>query len=305
MPVFNGERYIKSAIDSILGQTYEDFELVISDNASTDNTQNICLDYKAQDSRIRYQRSKENVGAPPNYNRVFLLSKGQYFKWAAHDDVMAPTYLEKCMNVLENDSSIVLCQSKVGRIDEDGKIVGNWDDWTLRNIGSFKPHERFADMISWRNTGLTLMGVVRAECMARTPLHGYYLGADLNLTAEVSLMGRVYEIQEHLFFRRDHGQAYSNMYNALARYEFNSPVRDYRKQLAWWGVTKKDFLSGLPRWKSFFEYFRSVNRVPLGFIEYLLCNKAMCRWLFFNSKSLLIDLINEFQLWRFRLHYGK
>ena len=114
MPVFNGERYIKSAIDSILGQTYEDFELVISDNASTDNTQNICLDYKAQDSRIRYQRSKENVGAPPNYNRVFLLSKGQYFKWAAHDDVMAPTYLEKCMNVLENDSSIVLCQYRQG-----------------------------------------------------------------------------------------------------------------------------------------------------------------------------------------------
>ena len=105
MPVFNGEKYIRCALDSILSQTYKDFELVISDNASTDKTESICLKYKEQDNRIRYYRNKKNIGAPSNYNRVFLLSSANYFKWAAHDDMIAPEYIEKCMEILENDSS--------------------------------------------------------------------------------------------------------------------------------------------------------------------------------------------------------
>lgn len=304
MPVFNGEKYIECALNSILDQTYKNFEIIISDNASTDRTQSICLDYKAQDNRIRYYCNEENLGAPANYNRVFCLSTGKYFKWAAHDDVLAPQYIEKCMNVLEHDPSIVLCHSKVGRINEDGDLVGNWDDWTLGNIDSHKPHERFRDMISNRNTGLTFMGIIRSENLIKTPLHGDYIGADLNLTAELSLMGRMHEIQEHLFFRRDHKLAYSNIYNTLARYDFNSSVRDYRRQLAWWGINEQSFLMGLPRWKRFYELLRSVNRAPLSFHDYLMCNKELITWLFRVKKSLAIDLVNEFQLWRFRLHYG-
>jgi glycosyltransferase involved in cell wall biosynthesis len=97
MPVWNGEKFVSEAIESILAQTYGDFELVISDNASTDATAEICHDYAKQDARIRYIRQKTNIGAAPNYNEVFRHSSGQYFKWAAHDDVLAPEFIGECV----------------------------------------------------------------------------------------------------------------------------------------------------------------------------------------------------------------
>src|SRR5688572_10868700 len=92
LPVYNGENYLAEAIDSILAQTFEDFELIISDNASTDRTQEICEAYAAKDGRIRYYRSEVNKGSAWNFNRVFELARGEYFKWAAHDDYIAPEY---------------------------------------------------------------------------------------------------------------------------------------------------------------------------------------------------------------------
>ena len=108
MPVFNGEKYLKQALASILAQTHQDFQLIISDNAFTDRTQQICLDYVAKDSRIHYYRNKKNLGGPKNYNCVFELSSGEYFKWAAYDDVLAPEFLKKCVDVLDKDTSIVV-----------------------------------------------------------------------------------------------------------------------------------------------------------------------------------------------------
>ena len=93
LPVYNGENFLEFALDSILGQTFQDFELIISDNASTDATESICRRYAAKDSRIRYYRNPNNQGAAQNYNRVFALARGEYFKWAAHDDVCKPNYL--------------------------------------------------------------------------------------------------------------------------------------------------------------------------------------------------------------------
>jgi glycosyltransferase involved in cell wall biosynthesis len=94
MPVFNGEKYLKEALDSILAQTYSDFELLISDNASTDRTEQICREYAAKDRRIRYYRNEKNIGAPKNFNRVFELSSGKYFRWATFTHPSAkPNYL--------------------------------------------------------------------------------------------------------------------------------------------------------------------------------------------------------------------
>ena len=300
LPVFNGERYLRQTLNSILAQTYRDFELIISDNASIDETHNICLEYAAKDRRIRYYRNKKNIGAAANYNRVFLLSSGEYFKWAAHDDVLAPEYLEKCVHVLDSDSSIVLCYSKVARIDENGVLVEHYDDKTLSNLCSWKPHERFSDyLFSSRTPPWAIMGVVRAGWLAKTPLHGCHIGSDANLLAELSLMGRIYEIQEHLFFRREHPQAYSNVYGSI------TGIHDYRRQLSWWGGNKKNFLLVLPRWMNCLEFFRSVNRVPLKFSERCLCYREIGRWLLKERKRMIFELFNEFQLWRIRLHYGQ
>ena len=93
LPVYNGETYIGQSIESLLGQSYEDFELIISDNASTDSTADICRHYGKQDPRIRYVRQPRNIGLSPNHNFVVQQARGEYFKWAAADDLCAPTFL--------------------------------------------------------------------------------------------------------------------------------------------------------------------------------------------------------------------
>lgn len=301
LPVFNGEKYLRQALDSLLSQTYNDFELIISDNASTDSTPQICKDYAAIDHRVIYNRSEINLGGPANYNRVFRLSSAEYFKWAAHDDFHAPTYLQKCMAVLDNDSSIVLCHSKNGRIDQYGKVVGSYDDRTLLRIGSAKVHERFGDLISLRNPCWSLYGIMRAKSLRKTPLHGDYILADRNLLAELGLMGRFHEIPEHLFYRRDHPDAYTNTY-----YSKSSTVRDYRIQSEWWTGRKGENLTMLPHWKHCIEFFRSVNRVSLKSLERLLCYREILKWILLEGGWRLMkwDLTNALELWRMRLRYG-
>jgi len=273
LPVFNGEKYLRQALDSILAQTYQDFELIISDNASTDRTQQICNDYINKDDRIRYYRNRQNLGAPRNFNRVFELSSSEYFKWAAYDDLIAPDYIQKCVRVLDNDPSIVLCHSKTNRINEQGKLIGNYDNRTLRRVSSWKPHERFGDLISIHNPCWSIFGVMRANSLRKTPLHGSYIGADRNLLAEIGLLGRIYEIPEYLLFRRDHDQAYTQRF---CEQGFAINIAEYSEQLAWWA---KDNWTYFPNWKNMFEFFRSIRRVQLKRTERLLCYNEILRWL--------------------------
>ena len=114
LPVYNGERFLARAIDSLLAQDFVDFELVISDNASTDGTGEISRDYAARDPRIRYHRNERNIGAVGNFNRTLDLASGEYFKWAAHDDWCAPQFLGRCVEVLDDDPSTVLCFTAMG-----------------------------------------------------------------------------------------------------------------------------------------------------------------------------------------------
>lgn len=127
LPVFNGDKFLNKAIDSLLAQTFEDFELIISDNASTDKTEEICRTYAEKDQRIRYYRNEKNIGCARNFNRVFKLSSAEYFKWAAHDDLHAPNFLMKCVEVLDQNPSVILCHSQVYIIDEYGKFLQNYD----------------------------------------------------------------------------------------------------------------------------------------------------------------------------------
>jgi glycosyltransferase involved in cell wall biosynthesis len=271
MPVFNGEKYLKAALDSILAQTYSDFELIISDNASTDKTQQICREYAKMDSRIRYYRNKRNLGAAWNFNSVFKLSSGEYFKWAAYDDVLAPDFLLKCVNLLDREPSVVLCHSKTGRISENGEVVGTYDYETI--IDSRKPHERFGDLIS-RNLCWMIFGVIRRDALKMTQLMGNYIGADWNLLAEIGLIGRLYEIPEVLFFRRDHPHAYTD-----SHYYKPIIVPNYQRQLAWWTSDKRKAWPILPHWRNCLEFLKSVRRAPLKWSERRLCYEQIIRWI--------------------------
>jgi glycosyltransferase involved in cell wall biosynthesis len=279
LPVFNGADYIKQAIDSILAQTYTNFELIISDNASTDKTQQICLDYAKRDKRIRYYRNKENIGAAANFNRVFLLSSGKYFKWAAHDDVLGPDFLLKCIEILEANPSVVLCHSKTGRINERGELTGEYDFDSKTNWA--KPHNRFGDLILFDNDAwVALFGLMRSDSLRKTQLLGSYESADRNLLAEISLVGEIYSIPETLFFRRDHPKAYTNKgYNS--RHEI----------LNWWKPNKVTSKFVFPYWTVFVEYCKSVRHIPLKRSERLLCYIRIAEWLLKEGlRLMLIDL---------------
>ncbi len=120
LPVHNGEAYLRQALDSILSQTFRQFELVISDNASDDKTETICREYAAVDARIRYHRQTRNRGVTWNFRQVVLLSLAKYFLWTSHDDLMGPNYVERCVTILEHNPSVVLCYSEPMNIDEAG-----------------------------------------------------------------------------------------------------------------------------------------------------------------------------------------
>ena len=124
LPVYNGQNFLAAAIESVLAQTYRDFLLVISDNASTDATQRICEEFASRDPRVDYHRAQTNRGIVWNFNEVFRLSRTEYFMWFAHDDALAPQYLERCLEVLDRDPSVVSCFSSCRDIDGTGTTIG-------------------------------------------------------------------------------------------------------------------------------------------------------------------------------------
>lgn len=145
MPVYNGEKYIRQALDSLLAQDYEYFELIISDNASTDRTAEICLDYVAKDKRVKYHRNETNLGALKNFNQVVNLSRGKYFLWAADHDLWHSTFISPCVSVLEQDSEIVLAYARTRLISIDGTDLGLTPDVIdTRGMPAFR---RYLDII--------------------------------------------------------------------------------------------------------------------------------------------------------------
>jgi glycosyltransferase involved in cell wall biosynthesis len=202
LPVYNGERYLGRAITSILDQTYRDFELIISDNASTDATEPICREFAARDPRIRYARQPRNLGASPNFNFSYELATGEYFKWAAHDDFLEPQYLAACVQALDANPDAVLCHSLVRIVDGADRLVEVFRP-IAPQAASSRPSERFAARM--RNPRcLDIWGVIRKDALRDSVLIGSYIGMDRALLLELALRGRFLLIEEPLFTNRDH-----------------------------------------------------------------------------------------------------
>ncbi|BAU63264.1 putative glycosyl transferase [Stanieria sp. NIES-3757] len=267
IPVYNGENYLSKALDSLLNQTFTDFELIISDNASSDRTQAICLEYAAKDARIRYYRNDSNLGAADNYNRVFELSSGKYFKWAAHDDTCAPDYLEKCVEVLENNSDVVLAYPKAYLINEQDQITGIYTENIP--ITASKPHQRLYQLLEtygWFH-GTQAFGLFRRNELAKTVLIGKYPQADRVLLAEVALLGKFAEVPEYLFYRRNHPK-------------ISQRANPNDESLSAWYDPKNKGKIMLPQWKRYSEYFHIISRTKLSWDEkilaYLQLSRRMC-----------------------------
>jgi glycosyltransferase involved in cell wall biosynthesis len=278
LPVYDGEKYLRQALDSLLAQSFEDFELIIADNASTDATQAICESYAARDQRIRYYRNDSNIGAAPNFNRVFDLATGPYFRWAAHDDICSPRVLEKCVEVLDRDASVVLSHPRAVAIDENGQVIDNYMEKydSLKNADSRVAQARFYDFTNRRHACFQVFGLIRTAALAETPRIGSYTGSDRVLLAELSLKGRIVEIAEPLYVRR-HKEQYCALESTETRVNWFDPSAKVDGNLA--------------HYRTLREYARVIQRSGLNWKTRLPCYGVLARWALRKRNRLQAELV--------------
>jgi glycosyltransferase involved in cell wall biosynthesis len=203
IPVYNGHSYLAGSIESLLGQSYEDFELIISDNASTDDTADICRRYEKQDSRIRYFRQERNIGGAPNHNFLVEQARGELFKWASDDDLYARDLLKLCVEALDEFPDVILAHSWTAVIDASDTVT----QAVRYGIATDSPSapERFRSLLH-EVGGDDDGGVTRMDVLRRATLLGSYHHSDRTLTAGIALYGPFYNVPDYLYFRRDHAE---------------------------------------------------------------------------------------------------
>jgi glycosyltransferase involved in cell wall biosynthesis len=285
MPVYNGERYLACAVESILGQDFTDFELIICDNASTDRTAEICRAFAERDPRVRYYRNPENLGAGPNYDRCFHLARGIYFKWAAHDDCLAPDYLFKTVVAMDASTDAVLCTVGMAEIDADDQIQRVYQNH-FPGIASPDPARRLAAVIHTRHECEDFFGLFRREALLGSSLHGTYSGSDRVLLAEMALRGPWVSVPDPLFLHREHDGRYTR-----------AVLLADRSQAALWLDTKvptarasRHFHLGVYR-----QYLRVVPKVVGPFRMRVACYAELLRWWLTDGHfpDVLRDLLSE------------
>jgi glycosyltransferase involved in cell wall biosynthesis len=201
LPVYNGEKYLAESLTALVGQSYRDFELIISDNASTDGTADICHGFAKQDRRIRYIRQPVNIGLARNHNFVFEQAGGHLFKWASYDDLYAPDLLQRCVDALDEYPHVVLAHSWAALVDDAGAVTKLLAYPLVTD--SLRAPARFSSLL-FANGGDDVYGVVRTNVVRRTALHGSYHHADRVITTEFALHGPFFQVPDWLYFRRDH-----------------------------------------------------------------------------------------------------
>lgn len=216
MPVYNGENYIHEAIDSILKQTFDDFELIITDNASTDRTQAICESFAAEDNRIRYVSNARNLGASENYNVGFRLGRGEYLKWAAHDDHLSDNFLECCVEALDKHPDTAVAFARTICIDGQGVPISTVGEETPSLIDP-DPGQRFYQAIVQSGTCFPIFGLFRRSLLEQSMLHQPYYGSDRALLAEMAILGNFRRIDAATFYNREHTTRSINIDDKLTR----------------------------------------------------------------------------------------
>lgn len=265
LPVYNGENFLAESIEALLGQTYEDFELVISDNASTDSTADICQRYVRQDSRIRYIRQPRNIGLNPNHSFVVRQAMGELFKMASHDDLYARDLLKRCVDALDEHPEVVVAHCWEAVIDHDGTVT-KLLDYSVAADAPRAP-DRFRSMLfdGWDDY---TYGVMRTKVLMRTHLHGSHHFADRTINTELGLHGPFYMVPEWLYFRRDHLER-KEPYTVRSRAAYLDPRRANRLRHP---VVR---LYGEYIW----GYIRAIQNAPLSPADRMECYRYLARWL--------------------------
>ena len=270
-PVYNGELYLEQAIASLLDQTLQNFELIISDNCSNDATKDICEEFARRDPRVSYYRNDRNLGGAANFNRVVELARGEFFAWANDDDVYAPTYLERCVAELDRCPGAVLAYSRSAKIDAKGALVGP----LVYGLGLGNPsparrlrqyHDLFRDIDrrnGWADDDVEglwvpVYGVMRTGVLRRTGMLGPYISSDTVLIEELLILGAFAEVDEQLFYKRDHPK---RSMRACVSYD---------KRFNWFSGHRSPRLL-FPRWRLLGERLRATLRAPVPVSKRFAC----------------------------------
>jgi glycosyltransferase involved in cell wall biosynthesis len=275
LPVYNGERYLEKSLESIVSQTFSDFELIISDNASTDGTEAICRRFAAADSRIRYVRSPVNRGMAWNFRQVFELAQSEYFLWAAHDDYFAPQYAERCLQVLKTDPKVVLCYSQVFTVDDGGAVKDQVKDGFRMDADD--PKQRLREIVEELALCNACFGVMRSAALRQTPVHANYVGSDIPLLAELALHGPFHELPDPLFFRRLHPGA-------------SGQANPTEEQLAVFYDPTQKGIPPIRYWHHFYGFLTAILRAPIGTFHKLRCLGFLFHWSLLNRHRLFGEL---------------
>ena len=232
IPVYNGQAYLAHAIESVLGQSFGDLELIVSDNGSSDGTRAIAEAYAAQDARVRYVRSDTNRGAAWNYRRAFDFARGEYFRWAPADDWFAPDSVAVCVAALDANPDAVLCYPKTSLVDANGTVLRGYDD----NLDLRSPDaaERFRMALAQIGLVNVIYGLMRTDALGQTRLMGTFVGADEVLVFELALQGKFLELPQSAFYRRIHEKAFSQMTATADKQAFFDPQTRGRFYLYLW-----------------------------------------------------------------------
>jgi glycosyltransferase involved in cell wall biosynthesis len=266
LPVYNGENYLAESLDALLGQSFTDFELIISDNASTDSTEEICLGYASRDRRIRYFRQQRNIGIAPNRNFVTQHARGEFFKVACHDDLFARDLLGLCIEALDDNPRVVLAHSWSAILDPAG-VVTELLEYPVNTAAARAP-DRLRSML-FDGWGDDDGGVIRMDVLRRVSAQGSYHFADRTFTAEIALYGPFYMVPDWLFFRRCHpGQAgvVSSMRDRCARLDPRRANRITNPAARLYG----EYIWG---------YIRAIQRAPLTKLERRECYAVLGQWM--------------------------
>lgn len=295
MAVRNGQRYLAVALESLLSQTFTDFEIIISDNASTDATAEICRQYMARDPRVRYHRNETDIGPANNHNQCFEMSHGEYFRWHAHDDACTPQHLELCVSALDRDPTAVLAYPQTLVIDENGRPMSNYD--FKLETDSASPAHRFAELVlvnHRRHRAVEIFGLMRSSALRITPLQGRYARGDSVLLVRMALRGRFIQVPGRHFLSRTH--------STQSVQQVPSRIRDGGSRLAkylgtgptpppeWWDSSRKGKLN-FPEWNLLRRYWGSIEHAPVHFSERAVCHLVMLQWLALNAPKLVRDMI--------------
>lgn len=225
IPVYNGSQWIRPTIESILNQTFEDFELVVVDNQSTDETAQICRDFADQDQRVVVHVNEKNIGAALNFNRAFELSGARYFKWASSNDIIEPTFLERCVEVLDTQPDVVVAAPKTQIINDKDEVVEHCNE--NMHLCEDDPFDRFAAFLDRVRLNNLEQALIRADVLRKTPLQAVYPDSDTILMAEMAARGKVYQIPEFLLSRRVSRSSTTNLMTQEEIATFYSPDKTH------------------------------------------------------------------------------